>query len=78
MFFNYGLAPRHVSAHIDNYQNATNNATAIGLLNQNILLQADLVFFNGGDQSRHSRTWLNDNGTCNLMFCKLMDRYNKG
>lgn len=38
-------------------------------------MQADVVFFNGGDQARHSRTWLLDDGACNAIFCSLITRY---
>lgn len=68
MFFTYGLTSRHVSVHIDNYLKTTNLSTAEGQLNLQILRQADIVFFNGGDQARHIRSWLNDNGTPNQLL----------
>jgi cyanophycinase-like exopeptidase len=40
----------------------------------NILTQADVIIFNGGDQSRHARTWLNDDGSCNSIFCNVIKR----
>jgi cyanophycinase len=68
----------HVSAHVDNYQTATDVTTLDGKTNQELLLQADIVFFNGGDQSKHSRTWLTDNGECGAILCQLLERYRRG
>mgnify|MGYP002369577292 CR=1 FL=1 len=69
------MAPQHISAHCDNYLTATNTSTAEGQKNFEILMQADIVFFNGGDQSRHARTWLLDSGDCNYLFCQLFQRF---
>lgn len=77
LFKMYGMAPLHVSAHIDNFKTATNISTAEGNKNLQTLLQADIVFFNGGDQSRHARTWLTDTGDCNAILCQLLERYRK-
>lgn len=41
-------------------------------------MTADIIFFNGGDQARHSRTWLGDNGAPSPMFSRLLARYNSG
>lgn len=75
MFKQNGFTTKHVSAHIDNYKKAVNLSTAEGVHNLNILNQADIIFFNGGDQSRHARTWLLDDGTPSPMFSKIMSRY---
>ena len=37
-------------------------------------MQADIVFFNGGDQSRHIRSWLNDDGTYGGLMAALQKR----
>jgi cyanophycinase len=69
------MAPLHISAHIDNYLTATDQSTSEGRRNYETLMQADIVFFNGGDQTRHSRTWLLDDGSCNSIMCSLISRY---
>jgi cyanophycinase len=74
-FLQFGMAPLHVTAHVDNYLQATDQGTTEGKRNYEILMQADIIFFNGGDQSRHSRTWLLDDGGCNAIFCSLISRY---
>ncbi len=65
MYKNYGLTPKHITAHIDNYKIDTDPSTSRGRDNLQIINQADIIYFNGGDQSRHIRTWLNDDGTPN-------------
>ncbi|MBX9598704.1 MAG: cyanophycinase [Burkholderiales bacterium] len=73
----YGFSVKHISAHIDNYQSATNLNTAEGRTNQTILEQADVVFFNGGDQARHARTWLNDEGSDNALMKIIYNRFSQ-
>jgi cyanophycinase len=68
LFSTYGLSPRHVSVHIDNYLKTSNLSTVEGQLNLQIIKQADIVYFNGGDQAKHIRSWLNDNGTPNPLL----------
>jgi cyanophycinase len=65
LFRLYGFSTKHVSAHIDNYRRTTDLNNADGQYNLEIIRQADVLFFNGGDQSRHARTWLNNDGTRN-------------
>jgi len=65
MFYTFGMTSKHVSVHIDNYVKASNISTAEGQMNLEIIKQADIIFFNGGDQAKHVRSWLNDNGTPN-------------
>lgn len=77
MFHSYGMAPLHVSAHVDNYANATDVNTPEGKTNLQMLLAADIVFFNGGDQSKHARTWLTDSGDCGTILCQLIQRYKR-
>lgn len=78
LFKQNGFTSKHISAHIDNYKKSTDLATADGVHNLNIILSADIIFFNGGDQARHARTWLTDNGTSSPMFLRLLTRYNNG
>jgi len=56
------MSPKHLTIHRDNYHIHGNVSTPEGAVNLEILQQADIIFFNGGDQSRHVRTWLNDSG----------------
>ena len=63
LFNIFGLAPRHVSIHVDNYERTTDLNTADGQKNYELLRDADLIFWDGGDQIRHSRCWMHDNGT---------------
>jgi len=35
---------------------------------------ADIIFFNGGDQSYHARTWLNEDGTYNDLMIIIVKR----
>lgn len=76
MFRQNGFTSRHISSHIDNYKKSTDLSTADGAHNLNIMQDADIIFFNGGDQARHARTWLLDNGLCNPLFCKVLAKYN--
>jgi len=67
------MAPKHLSIHRDNYRVHGNIRTSEGRANLDMIEQADIIFFNGGDQTRHLRSWLNDDGTPNdlLKFIKL-------
>lgn len=77
LFVRYGLSPNHVSVHIDNYKTTLDPTDPRGKSNYQIIQQADIIFFNGGDQSRHSRCWLTDNGTPNdlmkIIISKAVD-----
>jgi cyanophycinase len=67
-FLKLGMAPKHISVQIDNYQQATNLFTMDGYRNYIYIDMADIIYFNGGDQSRHIRCWMNDDGTPNPIF----------
>lgn len=75
LYSKYGFSVKHISAHIDNYQQTTNPNTLEGKLNKTILEQADVIFFNGGDQARHARTWLNDDGSYNQLMQIIATRF---
>lgn len=75
LFTKYGFSVKHISAHIDNYQQATDPNSSEGKANQAILEQADIVFFNGGDQARHARTWLNNDGSYNDLMKIIYTRF---
>lgn len=68
LYKGYGFSPKHVTAHIDNYEVHTNPQSKEGMANLNILNTADVIIFNGGDQSRHARTWLQNNGSHNSIM----------
>jgi cyanophycinase len=74
MMHNYGLTPKHVSLHVDNFRIDSNISTPRGKANLQIIMQADIVYFNGGDQSRHARSWLNDDATPNALLSTLKTR----
>ena len=71
---NYGLTARHISVHIDNYKVDSDITTEKGRANLEIINQADIIYFNGGDQSRHVRCWLNDDATPNQLLQALKAR----
>ena len=54
--------------HIDNYEKTTDMNRAEGQANAEILKLADVIFYNGGDQARHARAWLNNDGTPNKLM----------
>lgn len=68
------MAPRHISVQIDNYKQATNFFTVEGTHNWEMLVDADVIYFNGGDQSRHMRCWFNDDGLPNPFFSVIRKR----
>lgn len=74
MMHNYGMTPKHISVHIDNYKTDSNTSTSKGKANLDIINQADVIYFNGGDQAKHARSWLNDDGTPNALLIALRNR----
>jgi cyanophycinase len=74
LMHNYGMSPKHVTVHIDNYKTDSNVSTPRGKANLQIIMQADVIFFNGGDQARHIRSWLNDDGTPNALLIAVRTR----
>ena len=74
MFLNFGMAPQHLTIHQDNYKIAGNINTAEGKANLALLQEADIVFFNGGDQARHVRSWVEDDGSPSLLLSALKTR----
>ncbi len=63
LFLLFGMAPKHLSVHRDNYIVHGNISTPQGAANLKIIQQADIIYFNGGDQARHIRSWLNDDAS---------------
>jgi cyanophycinase len=77
MLRNYGMTSRHISVHIDNYKTDADILTLRGKANLDILGQADVVYFNGGDQARHVRSWLKDDGSANVLLYMIRARAEK-
>lgn len=73
-FESLGMAPKHIKVHVDNYQTSTDPLTYLGEKHYEYLGAADIIYFNGGDQSRHARCWFNDNGTPNPMLALIRRR----
>jgi cyanophycinase-like exopeptidase len=59
------MAAQHISVHIDNYLIDSNISNEKGQRNLDLLKTADVLYFSGGDQARHIRSWLNNDGTPN-------------
>nr|WP_295780990.1 pre-peptidase C-terminal domain-containing protein [Rhodoferax sp.] len=78
LFQRHGFAPKHILSHHDTYANNSGNAGATGQANIAIINQADLVYVIGGDQSRLSRTFLNDDGTDRPLMAAIRARYAAG
>lgn len=70
------MAPQHVTVHQDNYKTAGSINTAEGKANLVILQEADVIFFNGGDQSRHVRAWVEDDGSNSVLLSVIKSRAN--
>lgn len=78
LFQTHGFSPKFITAHIDNYTTHARAGTAEGNANLAILQQADVVFFAGGDQAKHARTWLKDDGSDSDLAATLRARWNGG
>jgi cyanophycinase-like exopeptidase len=74
LFIKYGFFPVPLYNHIDTYRTNSNISTQIGKQNLEYLQLADVIFFNGGDQARHARCWLNDDGTYNALMSVAYQR----
>ncbi|MFZ6843770.1 cyanophycinase [Undibacterium sp. RuTC16W] len=78
LFQKHGFAPKHITAHADNYSSDSYSGNAAGDANIAIINQADVVFFNGGDQSRAARTFLSNSGADTPLMAALRARVNNG
>ena len=77
IFQKWGFSPKEVRIAIDNYKTASATGSIIGNLNYSIIKDADVVFFNGGDQVNHARSWLNDDGSDSQLMTLLRQRVNQ-
>ncbi len=73
LFEYHGMDPTFVPIAIDNYQDEMDNPDNIAIVNN-----ADIVWFNGGDQSRHARCLLNDNGSDTPLMTAVRNAYADG
>lgn len=74
LFWTYGMSPKHITLHRDNFRIHANTSTPQGKLNLEIVNTADIIFFNGGDQSRHVRSWLLDDASPSSLLLALKNR----
>ena len=75
-FKDMGMAPKHFSVQIDNYKTASNIFDFEGYQYYFDVYDIDVVYFNGGDQARHIRCWLNDDGMPNPLFSQVRRKVN--
>lgn len=68
------MVPRHVSVHADNYEETATPETARGRANLELLQNADIFYLTGGDQSKHARAWLNDDGSESPLLTVIRQR----
>ena len=65
------MAPKHFNIQIDNYLKTTNVFDFDGYHYYFWAQEVDIIYFNGGDASRHIRCWLNDDYQPNPVFYQL-------
>ena len=68
------MVPRHVSVHADNYQQTNSLTTSRGKANLETIMAADILYLTGGDQSKHARAWLNDDGSESVLLAVIRQR----
>ena len=78
LFERHGFSPKHITAHIDNFETDTYSGNPAGDANIAIIKQADIIFFNGGDQSRAVRTFLTASGADTPLMAVIRRRVEHG
>ena len=73
LFSSYGFQPVWVPISIENYSTEAYKQSNIDIINS-----ADIVFFNGGDQSRHATALLTGNGSDTPLMEAIRDKYTSG
>ena len=73
LFTYYGFDPVFIPIAVDNYQTAAYDQNLVSLVNS-----ADAVWFNGGDQARHARCLLKDDGTDTPLMTAVRSVLNNG
>ena len=70
-FKDLGMAPKHFDIRVDNYKQTANIFSFRGYQYYFLFYQVDIFYFNGGDQSYHIRSWLNDDGQPSPIFSEI-------
>lgn len=78
LFQKWGFSPKHLELAIDNAAQGAYPNNPVGDANIAIINSADVIFFNGGDQSRHAAAWLTTNGADTPIMTALRARYAAG
>lgn len=78
LFQKYGFSPKHISSHVDNYLTDSYAGNPAGDRNIEIVQQADIIFFNGGDQSRSVRSLLTTSGADTPLMAVIRHRVMDG
>lgn len=78
LFERHGFSPKHITAHIDNFETDAYSGNPAGDANIAIVNQADIIFFNGGDQSRAVRTFLTASGADTPLMAVIRRRVEHG
>lgn len=78
LFQRHGFSPKHILSHHDTYASNSGNTSTTGQANIAIINQADLVYVIGGDQSRLTRTFINDDGSDRPLLAAIRARYVAG
>lgn len=78
LFERHGFSPKHISAHIDNFETDAYGGNPAGDVNIAIVKQADIIFFNGGDQARAARTFLTAGGADTPLMAVIRRRVERG
>jgi cyanophycinase len=73
LFAKYGFQPVFVPVAVDNYQTEAYSQTNIQRVQQ-----ADVIFFNGGNQARHARSLLKDDGSDTPLMSAIRQRFQNG
>lgn len=73
VFEKYGFSPVFIPIALDNY-------TVEAYKQENVILvnSCEIAFFNGGDQSRHARVLLNNDGSDTPLMAAVRNLYNRG
>lgn len=77
LFQKHGFSPKHITAHSDNASTHSYSGNSNGDANIALVNQADVIFFNGGDQARAAVTFLTAGGDTPLMAA-IRARVNSG
>ncbi len=74
LFRKWGMSPKHVRIAIDNFSDGAYPGNPDGDYNLDLIKNADIVFFNGGDQSRHAKSWIRPDNSDTPLLKVLRER----